>query len=50
MVKSKINLVLSGKDVGVVINVPETDMSLVTRSKTFFLPVIMISILRGVET
>ena len=46
-VKSKINLVLCGKDVSVAINVPETDMSLVARSKTFFLPVIMVSILTG---
>jgi hypothetical protein len=46
-VKSKINLVLSGKDVSVAINVPETDMSLVARSKTFFLPVFMVSILTG---
>lgn len=37
MVKSKKNLVLSGKDVSVIINIPETDMSLVARSKTLFL-------------
>ena len=35
-VKSRINRVPSGKDVSVGINVPEADISLVTRSKTFF--------------
>jgi len=47
MVKSRINRVPSGKDVSVVMHVPEADMSLVTRSKTFFLPDVMASILTG---
>ena len=47
MVKSRINRVPSGKDVSVLMNVPEADMSLVTRSKTSFLPVVMVSSLTG---
>lgn len=47
MVKSRINRVPSGKDVNVVMNVPEAEMSLVTRSKTFFLPVVMALSLTG---
>jgi len=47
MVKSRINRVPSGKDVSIVMNVPEADMSLVSRSKTFFLPDVMASILTG---
>ena len=47
MVKSKINRVPSGKDVRVVMNVPEADMSLVTRSKTYFLSVVMVLGLTG---
>jgi hypothetical protein len=46
-VKSRINRVPSGKDVSVGMNVPEADMSLVTRSKTFFPFVVMVSSLTG---
>jgi hypothetical protein len=46
-VKSRIKRVPSGKDVSVGMNVPEADMSLVTRSKTFFPFVVMVSILTG---
>lgn len=35
-VNSKINFVPSGKDVGVGMNVPEADISFVTRLKSFF--------------
>jgi len=47
MVKSRINRVPSGKDVSVVMNVPEADRSLVSRSTTFFLPDVMASSLTG---
>jgi len=47
MVKSRINRVPSGKDVSVVMNVPEADMSLVSKSITFFLLDVMASILTG---
>lgn len=47
MVKSRINRVPSGKDVSIVKNVPEADMSLVSRSITFFLPDLMASTLTG---
>lgn len=47
MVKSRINRVPSGKDLSVVMNIPEADMSLVSRSKTSFLPNVMVSILTG---
>jgi len=47
MVKSRINRVSSGKDVSVVMNVPETDRSLVLRSKTVFLPVVIALSLTG---
>jgi len=46
MVKSRTNLVSLEKDVKVLINVPEVDMSLVSRSNTLFLPVVG-SILTG---
>ena len=46
MVKSRTNLVSLEKDVRVLINVPEVDMSLVSRSNTLFLPVVS-SILTG---
>ena len=42
-----LNRVPSGKDVSVVINVPEAEMSLVTRSKTSFRPAVMDSRLKG---
>ena len=48
MVKSRIKRVPSEKDVSVVMNVPEADMSLVARSTTFFLPNVMSSILTGI--
>jgi hypothetical protein len=47
MVKSRINRVPSGKDVKVQMNAPEVDISLVSRSTTFFLPDVMASILTG---
>jgi hypothetical protein len=47
IVKSRINRVPSEKEVGVGMNVPEADKSLVLRSKTFFLPNSMVSILTG---
>ena len=46
MVKSIINRVSSGKDVKVLMNVPEADMSLVSRFNTLFVPVVA-SILTG---
>ena len=45
--KSRINRVPCGKDVNVGRNVPEADISLVSRSKTFILLVVMASILTG---
>ncbi len=47
MVKSRINRVPSGKDVNVLMNVPEADMSLVSRSNTLFLPVVIGSSFTG---
>ena len=47
MVKSRINRVLFGKDVSVGMYVPEADMSLVSRSKIFFLSNVMVSSLTG---
>ena len=47
MVRSIINRVPFGKDVSVLMNVPEADMSLVSRSKTFFLPNPIVSSLTG---
>jgi len=44
MVKSRTNRVPSGKDVKVQMNAPEVDISLVSRSTTFFLPDVMASI------
>jgi len=46
-VKYRINFVPSGKDVGVGMNVPEAEISLVTRSKTFFPFVVKVSSLTG---
>jgi hypothetical protein len=48
IVKSRINLVPSEKDVSAGMNVPEADKSLVLRSKTFFLLNSMVSILTGI--
>ena len=47
MVKSIINRVPFGKDVSIGMYVPEADISLVSRSKTFFLPNVMVSNLAG---
>jgi len=47
MVKSIMNRVPLGKDVKVLMNVPEADMSLVARSTTCFLPDFIASILTG---
>ena len=47
MVKSRINRVPSGKDLSVVMNIPEADISLVSKSKTSFLPNVMVSSLTG---
>jgi len=47
MVKSRLKRVPSGKDVSVVTNVLEPDMSLVTRSETSFRPAVMDSSLTG---
>jgi len=47
MVKSIINRVPFGKDVSVGMYVPEADISLVSRSKTFFLLNVMVSNLAG---
>jgi len=49
MVRSIINRVLFGKDVSVGMYVPEADMSLVSRSKIFFLSNVMVSSLTGSE-
>jgi hypothetical protein len=48
MVKSRINRVPYGKDVSVIMSVPEADMSLVIRFKIFCLPVIMVLSLTGI--
>jgi hypothetical protein len=47
MVKSMINPVPFGKDVSVLMNVPEADISLVSRSKILFLSNVMASSLIG---